>query len=62
MKNRTRWGIALAAWAIVGCGEDTEPAGDDYTRSVMREIYAGIRVALPASVDSTVFKAPKNQG
>jgi hypothetical protein len=62
MKNRMRWGIALAAWAIVGCGEDPEPADDDYTRSVMREIYAGIRIALPASVDSAVFKAPNNQG
>ena len=62
MKNRVRWGAACAAWAIVGCGEDPEPTGDDYTRAVMREVYEGIRVALPASIDSTVFKAPKNQG
>jgi hypothetical protein len=57
-----RWGAALAAWAIVGCGEDPEPTDADYTQSVMREIFEGIRVALPASVDSAVFKAPKNQG
>ena len=62
MKSRMRWGVALAAWAIVGCGEDPEPTVDDYTRSVMREIFEGIRVALPASVDSAVFKAPNNQG
>jgi len=62
MKNRTRWGVAFAAWAILACGEDPKPAEDDYTRSVMREIFEGIRVALPASVDSAVFKAPQNQG
>jgi hypothetical protein len=62
MKTRMRWGAALAAWAIVGCGEDPEPTDADYTRSVMGEIFEGIRVALPASVDSSVFKAPRNQG
>jgi hypothetical protein len=49
-------------WAIVGCGEDPEPTDGDYTQTVMREIFEGIRVALPASIDNAVFKAPNNQG
>ena len=67
MKNRICWGAALAAcaivaWAILGCGDDPEPTGDDYTQAVMREIFEGIRVALPASIDRDVFSAPNNQG
>jgi hypothetical protein len=62
MKNRIGWGAAFAALAIVGCGEDPEPTGDEYTQAVMREIFEGIRVALPASIDNAVFSAPKNQG
>jgi hypothetical protein len=62
MKNRMHWGVALAAWAIVGCGDEPVETDDDRTRSVMREIYEGIRVALPASIDPDVFKAPENQG
>jgi len=46
----------------MGCGEDPEQARAEYTQSVMREIFEGIRVALPASVDGAVFKAPENQG
>jgi hypothetical protein len=57
-----RWGFALAACAIVACGEDPEPTDADYTQSVMGEIFEGIRVALPASVDRAAFKAPENQG
>jgi hypothetical protein len=62
MNQSRQWGIALAVWALVGCGQDPEPTGDDYTRGVMREIYEAIRVALPASIDNDVFKDPKNQG
>jgi hypothetical protein len=62
MKSRSGCWAALAVWAIVGCGEDPEQTGDDYTQTVMREIFEGIRVALPASIDSAVFKAPRNQG
>ncbi len=67
MRDRMRWGAALAAcaitaWAILGCGEDPEPTGDDHTQTVMREIFEGIRVALPASIDGSVFSAPNNQG
>ena len=55
MKNRICWRAALAAcaivaWAILGCEEDPEPTGDEYTQAVMREIFEGIRVALPASI------------
>jgi hypothetical protein len=62
MTSRICWGAALAACAIVGCGDDPVETEDDYTRSVMREIFEGIRVALPASIDSDVFEAPENQG
>ncbi|MBW2493776.1 MAG: hypothetical protein JRE43_03410 [Deltaproteobacteria bacterium] len=67
MKHRIRRGVvlvacAIAAWAIPGCGEDPEPTGDDYTQDVMREIFDGIRVTLPASIDPDVFSAPENQG
>jgi len=62
MKHQMRCWAALAAWALAGCGEEPEPTGEDYTRSVMGEIFEGIRVALPASVDRDVFRAPKNQG
>jgi len=62
MKIRPDCWAALAVWAIVGCGEEPEKTDDDYTRSIMREILEGIRVALPASTDSVTFKAPENQG
>jgi len=67
MRKRICWGAALvacaiAAWAILGCEEDAEPTGEDYTQTVMREIFEGIRVALPASIDGAVFSAPNNQG
>ncbi|MBW2714987.1 MAG: hypothetical protein JRD03_02875 [Deltaproteobacteria bacterium] len=62
----------FAVLAVIGCGDEpvqTEnvfnqppPTGDEYTRSVMREIFEGIRVALPASVDREVFEKPRNQG
>ncbi len=60
--RRSRYAaIALAAWAISGCGVEHEPTASDDTQAVMREIFAGIRVALPASVDSETFRAPENQ-
>ena len=62
MKNRMRWGAALAAWRSWDAERIRNRRTIDYTRSVMREIFEGIRVALPASVDSAVFKAPNNQG
>jgi streptomycin 6-kinase len=37
MKSRSGCWAALAVWAIVGCGEDPEQTGDDYTQTVMRE-------------------------
>jgi hypothetical protein len=61
MKNRMRWGIALAIWAVLGCGEDPVKDNDEYTRTTMREILEGIRIALPASIDSARFKAPENR-
>jgi len=67
MGNRIRRGAmvaacAIAAWPILGCGEDPKSADAEYTQTVMREIFEGIRVALPASIDSAVFSAPNNQG
>jgi len=72
METRMRWSIALATLTFFGCGEEPasndsfgeKPAAqaDEYTQSVMREIYEGIRVALPASIDPDVFEAPENQG
>lgn len=72
MKILMGWVAVFAAWAVIGCGDEpvqTEnvfnqptPTGDEYTRSVMREIFDGIRVALPASVDREVFEKPRNQG
>jgi hypothetical protein len=62
MKHRIHWALVFAAWAAVGCGEEPKRKDDDQTRTVMREIFAGIRVALPASIDSAVFSAPENQG
>ncbi len=48
-------GLTLsAAW---GCEESTRPSDDD-TRAVMREIFGGIRVVLPASVDLEKFTDP----
>jgi len=62
MKNRILWALALAAWLATGCGEKPKQLDDDDTRAVMREIFEGIRVALPASIDSATFSEPQNQG
>ena len=56
-----RWAIALAAWAIWGCGEEPVKGDNESTRAMMREIFEGIRIALPASIDTAHFKDPENR-
>ncbi|HXV37899.1 MAG TPA: hypothetical protein VEC18_12165 [Myxococcota bacterium] len=59
--------IALARWAGVallasaGCTEEREPDADQTTRGVMREIFAAIRVTLPATTDAAQFKSAENR-
>jgi len=62
MKHRIHRALVFAACAAVGCGAEPKRTDDDQTRAVMREIFEGIRVALPASIDSAAFSAPENQG
>jgi len=61
MKNRIVWGIALATQAVLGCGEDPVENDAEHTRAMMREIFDGIRIALPASIDTANFKNPENR-
>jgi len=61
MRHGIHWGLALSAWALLGCGEDPGAKDSDDTRAVMREIFEEIRVILPASVDSDAFRAPGMQ-
>lgn len=59
------WGVTALACAslLVGaCGDDGQQREareqSERTREIMREIYAGIRVALPASVNDDTFRDP----
>jgi len=61
MKIRIGLGVALAACAILGCGDDRGKGEEERTRAIMDEIFNGLRVALPASIDSAHFKAPENR-
>ncbi len=62
MRARKHWAVgALSLLLVSGCSEAPEPGPDAETRAVMREIFNGIRVALPASVDNDAFRDPQNQ-
>jgi len=59
---RKRWtAVALALLVVSGCSAASEPGGDTETQAVMREIFNGIRVALPVSVDRDAFRDPQNR-
>jgi hypothetical protein len=58
--------LALIAALIVaagGCGaEEKRPAApDEGTREIMAEIYAAMKVALPATADMARFSAPEER-
>lgn len=60
--------ILAISWVLIGplgCSESAEDRRsrkvDEQTRALMREIYAAIAVALPASVDLDEFRAPANR-
>lgn len=56
-------GLAASLLAV-GCGSDGDaPDGtaNKKTRAVMREIFNGIRVALPASADPDAFASPEHR-
>lgn len=60
--RRSRAGI-LAALALLGCGSEPT-AGEldtEQTRGIMKEIFTGLRGALPASVDPAKFRDPASQ-
>jgi hypothetical protein len=52
--------LMLAAVLWAGC-EDSAPPADKETRAVMREIFGGIRVLLPASADRESFGDPAHR-
>lgn len=57
---QSKW-VSLAALALLaafGCEGSTQPTDDDDTRAIMREIFGGIRVVLPASADLEEFSDP----
>jgi hypothetical protein len=61
-------GVALVFLVTSGCPGASEPdpvtktgAADTETKSVMREIFNGIRVALPLSVERAAFRDPQNR-
>jgi hypothetical protein len=59
--TRWRWIATLACAALTACGDagDRQDAAEnERTRRIMREIFEGLRVALPASVDSARFRDP----
>jgi hypothetical protein len=62
--TRWRWiaTIGFACAALTGCGDagDTEAAAErERTRIIMAQIFGGLRVALPASVDRARFTDPE---
>jgi hypothetical protein len=76
MRARQRWAaVTLTLFAVTGCSEVSEPgpvtetrnaeaetsSATSETEAVMREIFAGIRVALPVSVDRDSFRDPRNR-
>ena len=50
--------LALAAGGVTGCGPSDEEHRDLETRALMREIFTGLRVALPASAEPKPFGDP----
>ncbi len=59
---RKRWAaVVLALLAVPGCSAASEPGPDTEAEAVMREIFNGIRVALPVSVDRAAFRDPQNR-
>jgi len=53
--------LGLAVCAASGCTDEKPDQPGDETRAVMREIFNGVRVALPASTDSEKFSDPEKR-
>ncbi len=57
--------LGLTLWFAWGCSEkpeeDTTVTDAKQTRAMMREIFNGVRVVLPASVDPDEFSDPANR-
>ncbi|MBW2268063.1 MAG: hypothetical protein JRH16_05770 [Deltaproteobacteria bacterium] len=51
--------FALCALLVLaGCGDSPDNGEREHTRAIMQEIFAGLRVALPASADVATFGDP----
>jgi hypothetical protein len=64
MKGSRRTAAALLAGAVLavcGCGDAQSEARKEETRRIMREIFGGLKVALPASVDPARFSAAESR-
>lgn len=63
MNLRTWLVMVLDAALLLGCSGDSDRAqqGNEETRRIMGEIFAGIQVALPASADPVAFGAAENR-
>lgn len=61
MRLRVRWrGCAAAAAALLlaACSDPVEEAERERTQAIMQKIFAGLKVALPASADFDTFRDP----
>ena len=61
MRRWTWVAILVAFVALSGCGDDKAERRAEETRRIMGEIFAGIRIALPASADPEQFGAAENR-
>ena len=64
MRIRRRWrsiAVLCAVSVLAGCDDDRANAERERTQAMMKEIFAGLKVALLASADVEAFREPAEQ-